>query len=58
MIGVSAKKCCYKTSISYVPKKGTCDDYEQGHVVPSAWRSKYPYAIGLIKNTTKDYCFA
>lgn len=57
VIGINAK-CCYKTSVNYVAKKGACGDYEDGNVVQSNWRSRDPYSIGALADTLRSYCVA
>lgn len=58
VIGYINAKCCFKTAVNYVPKKGTCGDYAEGHVVESTWRARDPYAINLFIDTMRNYCVA
>lgn len=55
VIGINAK-CCFKTSVNYVAKKGGCEEYENGNIVPSQWRARDPYSIGLMVDTLRNYC--
>lgn len=55
VIGINAK-CCFKTSVNFVPKKGGCNDYEEGNIVPSTWRARDPFSAGLLIDILRNYC--